>query len=77
MTGVIFFTVSISLPVVFYQLMGPSTEFSNYLERVALTIIDLFVVLEFTKATFEFSQPKPSPSESKPKVSGANTVKFL
>lgn len=52
-------------------------SFSNYLGRVVLTTIDLFVVLEFTKLTLVFSQPNPSPSESKPKVSGDNTVKFL
>jgi hypothetical protein len=57
--------------------IGSSSDSSNYPGRVVLAIIDLFVVLEFTKATLEFSHPKPSPSESRPKVSGANTVKFL
>jgi len=59
-------------------IIGPASDlvFGNYCVRVESMIIDLFVILEFTKATILFSQPKPSPSESKPKVSGASTVKF-
>ena len=53
------------------------SDSGNYLRRVVLRLVDLFVLLEFTKATSKFSQPKPSPSESKLNVSGFSTVKFL